>query len=136
MQCLHCSKEVCLICAQNHVTLVAEQINNAQKTIDEKINILERLAVAAKERVNVERDRIIQQADIQRDQGFTQIDQLFEQHKKYLQDESIQLSQLSMDEVSLSIQRITSEIEHLTEDNDQLFDVKCTPPKIEIQHNR
>jgi hypothetical protein len=79
MQCFHCSKEVCLICAQKHITLVTEQIDDAQKTINDKISILERLAAAAKERVNAERDKIIQQADIQRDEGFLQIDQLLEQ---------------------------------------------------------
>ncbi len=134
VQCLHCSKEICLICAQKHVTLVTEQIDDAQKTINDKINILEQLAATAKERVNAEREKIIQQADIQRDEGFLQIDQLLEQQKKHLQDKSSQLSQLSLDKVSLSIQRITNEIENLNEDNDQLFDVQCIPPKIQIQY--
>jgi septation ring formation regulator EzrA len=123
-----------LICAQKHVTLVTEQIDDAQKTINDKINILEQLAATAKERVNAEREKIIQQADIQRDEGFLQIDQLLEQQKKHLQDKSSQLSQLSLDKVSLSIQRITNEIENLNEDNDQLFDVQCIPPKIQIQY--
>ncbi len=134
MQCLHCSKEVCLICAEKHVILVTEQIDDAKKTINDKISLLEPLAAAAKERFNAEREKIIQQADIQRDEGFLQIDQLLEQQKKHLQDKSSQLSQLSLDKVSLSIQRITNEIENLNEDNDQLFDVQCIPPKIQIQY--
>jgi hypothetical protein len=134
MQCLHCSKEVCLICAQKHVNLVTEQVDNAQKTINDKISILERLAAAAKERVNEEREKIIQQADIQRDEGFAQIDQLLEQQKKHLQDKSNQLNQLSLDKISLSIQRVTNEIEDINEDNDQLFYVTLIPPKIQIQH--
>jgi hypothetical protein len=134
MQCLHCSKEVCLICAEKHVILVTEQIDDAKKTINDKISLLEPLAAAAKERFNAEREKIIQQADIQRDEGFLQIDQLLEQQKKHLQDKSSQLSQLSLDRISLSIQRITNEIEHLNEDNDQLFHITCTPPKIQIQY--
>jgi hypothetical protein len=134
MQCLHCSEQVCLDCAKEHVALATKQVDIAQQALDDKMSILDRLAAGAKERVNVECDKIKQGVDIERDQAFVQIDQLLEQQKKQIQDKSNELSQLSLDKISSYIERMTSEMEILNEDNDQLFCVTCTPPKIQIQH--
>ncbi len=134
MQCLHCSKQVCMVCAQKHVVLSAEQVDVAQHALDDKMSILDRLSAAAKERVNAERDKIIQQADTERDQALVQIDQLLEQQKKQIQDKSTQLSQLSLGKISSYIQRMTSEMEDINEGNDQLFCVTCTPPTIQVQY--
>ncbi len=121
-------------CAQKHVALAAEQVDVAQHTLDDKISILDRLSAAAKERVTAEHDKIIQQADTERDQAFVQIDQLLEQQKKQIQDKSTQLNQLSFDKISSYVQCMTSEMEEINEDNDQLFCVTCTPPKIQVQY--
>jgi hypothetical protein len=134
MQCLHCSKHVCIECAPKHIALATEQISAAQDILNDKITILDQLSNAAKERVNAERDKIIQQVDTERDQACVQIDELHEQQKKQIQDKSTQLNQLPLDKISSYIQRMTNEMEDLTECNDQLFCVTCTSPKIQVQH--
>ncbi len=134
MQCLHCSKQICMDCAPKHVALATEQVNVAQHALNDKMSILDRLSTAAKERVNAEHDRIIQQAGTERDQALVQIDQLLEQQKKQIQDKSTELSQLSLNKISSYIQRMTSEMEGLNENNDQLFCVTGTSPKIQVQH--
>ncbi|UJR19959.1 hypothetical protein I4U23_023091 [Adineta vaga] len=130
MQCLHCSKQVCIDCAQKHVELSNQQIEAAKQVLANKINVLDRLVVAAKERVKIEREKIIQQADTERDRAFIQIDELYEQQKKQLQDKSTEMHQLGLDKISSYIQRMTNEIEDLNEDNQQLFCVIGTPVEL------
>ena len=123
-----------MICAQQHITLVSKEIDDTQKTINDKISILERLATAAKERVNTEREKIIQHADTTRDEAFLEIDQLLEQQKKKLQDKSSQMNKLSLDKILPYMQCVTNQMEDLKEDNDQLFEITCTLPKIQVQY--
>lgn len=137
MQCLHCSKQVCMDCAQKHVNLATEQIDVAQHVLNDKISIIDRLSAAAKERVNADRDRIVKQADIQKMQAFTQIDQIAEQQKKNIRDKHAQLSELPLDEISPFIEHMTTEMEYLHENSNQLFPINTVMPKIQVQeqHN-
>lgn len=133
MQCLHCSKHLCMDCAQKHVALGTEQIDIAQHVLNDKISIIDRLSAAAKECVNAECNRIIKQADIERDQAFVQIDQIAEQQKKQIRDKNTQLSELPLDEITSFVQLMTSDLECLNEGNNQLFRINSTLPKIQVQ---
>lgn len=69
---------MCIDCAHKYVKLATKQINIAQYTLNDRINIIDRLSVAAKERLNVEYTRTVEQADVERDQALNQIDQMIE----------------------------------------------------------
>lgn len=90
------------------------------------------MAAKAKERVNTEQDKIIQQADVQSDEAFTQINQLLEKQKKQLKEKINHLSQLSLSVISPSIQRIGNSIEHIIQDNQQLFQTTSLLPTIQV----
>lgn len=120
-------------CAHKHVIQATEEIDAAEKILRNKLTILDRLAAVAKERVNVERDKIIEQADTERDQALIQIDELHEQLKRQIQDKNTRLHQLPLDRVSSFITSMTHETEELNENNEQLFYVICTPSKIQVQ---
>ncbi len=133
MQCLHCSKHVCMECAQKHVALATEQIEIAQHVLNDKMSIIDRLSAAAKERVNADRNKIIKQADIERDQAFAQIDQLAAEQKNQIRNKSTHLSELSLDEIPSFIQHMTSEMDHINEANNHLFRVNTVLPKIQVR---
>ena len=133
MQCLHCSKHVCMDCAQKHVALATEQIDVAQHALNDKISIVDRLSAVAKERVNADRDRIVKQADIEREQAFARIDHISEQQKKHIRNKHTQLSELPLDEINPFIERMTTELKYLHENNSQLFPVNSVMPKIQVQ---
>jgi hypothetical protein len=120
-------------CAQKHVALATQQIDAAQYVLNDKMSIIDRLSAAAKERVNADRNKIIKQADTERDQAFVQIDQIAEQQKKQIRDKSAQLSELPLDEIPSFIQLMTSEMEYINEAKDQLFPIDITLPKIQVQ---
>ena len=133
MQCLHCSKPVCMDCAQKHVALATEQIDVAQHALNDKISIVDRLSAVAKERVNADRDRIVKQADIEREQAFARIDHISEQQKKHIRNKHTQLSELPLDEINPFIERMTTELKYLHENNSELFPVNSVMPKIQVQ---
>ncbi len=136
MQCLHCSKNVCMECAQKHVALANEQIDVAQHVLNDKISVIDRLSAAAKEQVNADRNKIIKQADIERDQAFVQIDRIAEQQKKHIRDKNAQLSELPLDEITSFVQRMTDEMEYVNEANKELFLISSSLPKIQVQQRR
>ena len=133
MQCLHCSKHVCMDCAQKHVALATEQIDVAQHALNDKISIVDRLSAVAKERVNADRDRIVKQADIEREQAFARIDHISQQQKKHIRNKHTQLSELPLDEINPFIERMTTELKYLHENNSELFPVNSVMPKIQVQ---
>jgi hypothetical protein len=121
-------------CAQKHVALANQQVDAAQHVFNDKIGILDRLSAAAKACIKAEHNKIIKQADTERDQAFAQIDQFLEQQKKQIRDKNTRLSQLPLDEIPSHIQRVTREMEYINEENKQLFSVTCTSPRIQVQH--
>ena len=133
MQCLHCSKHVCMDCAQKHVALATEQIDVAQHALNDKISIVDRLSAVAKERVNADHDRIVKQADIEREQAFARIDHISQQQKKHIRNKHTQLSELPLDEINPFIERMTTELKYLHENNSELFPVNSVMPKIQVQ---
>ncbi len=133
MQCLHCSKYVCMECGQKHVALANEQVEVAQHVLNDKMSIIDRLSAAAKERVNADRNRLMKQVDTEREQAFVQIDQIAELQKKQIRDKHAQLSELPLDEIPSFIQHMTNEMEYVNETNNQLFSINSTLPKIQVQ---
>ncbi|CAF0848445.1 unnamed protein product [Rotaria sordida] len=133
MQCLHCSKHVCIDCGQKHVALGIQQIDVAQHVLNDKMNIVDRLSASAKERVDAECTRILKQVDTQRDQAFAQIDQIVAQQKEQIRNKGVTLNELPLDEISSYIQRMTKEMEDPNETNNQLFHIDITLPKIQVR---
>jgi hypothetical protein len=123
-------------CAQKHVALANEQIDVAQHVLNDKISVIDRLSAAAKEQVNADRNKIIKQADIERDQAFVQIDRIAEQQKKHIRDKNAQLSELPLDEITSFVQRMTDEMEYVNEANKELFLISSSLPKIQVQQRR
>lgn len=119
-------------CAQRHVDLATEQVDVAQHLLNEKMSILDRLSAAAKERVNVERNRILQQADTERAKALERIDQLVEQHTKQIKAKNSKLDQLPLDAIPAYIQDMTDELEYIDEGNNQLLQVASGMPTINV----
>ena len=97
-------------CAQKHVDLVNGKIETVQHALNEKLSSIDRLSTLAKEHINAERVRIIEQADIERDKALIQIDEIAEQQRKQILSISTQLNELALDEISSFIQQMTNEI--------------------------
>ncbi|CAF3828360.1 unnamed protein product, partial [Rotaria sp. Silwood1] len=76
VQCLHCSQHVCLECAQKHVNLVAEESDGAVHLLNEKLDVLDRIANNTRQKIAAERDKIVQAADAERDRAFTLLAQM------------------------------------------------------------
>ena len=119
-------------CAQRHVDLATEQVDVAQHLLNEKMSILDRLSAAAKERVNVERNRILQQTDTERAKALERIDQLVEQHTKQIKVKNSKLGQLPLDAIPAYIQDMTDELEYINESNNQLLQVVSAMPTINV----
>ncbi len=134
MQCLHCSKHVCMECAQKHVALANEQVDVAQHMLNDKMSVIDRLSAAAKDRVNADHNNIIKRADAERDQAFAKIDQIAQQQKKRIRDKNAQLTELALDKIPWFIQLMTTEMENVNEANDRLFRIHSTLPNIQVQH--
>lgn len=133
MQCLHCSNLVCMDCAQKHVDLANQTLMEVQHVLNDKINVIDRLAVAAKERVNADRNKIVELADVERDRALIQIDQLAEQQKTQIRDKCAELHETSLDQIPSVSQSTINAMKHLDESNAQLFQITSTWPKIVVQ---
>jgi ABC-type phosphate transport system auxiliary subunit len=121
-------------CGQKHVALANEQVEVAQHVLNDKMSIIDRLSAAAKERVDADRNRIMKQAETEREQAFAKIDQIAELQKKQIRDKHTQLSELPLDEIPSFIQHMTNEMEYVSETNNRLFRVNSTLPKIQVEH--
>ena len=133
VQCLHCSKQVCISCAQKHIDLASEQVNVAQHLLNEKISILDRLSATAKELVDMERNKIIKQADVQRARALDSIDQLVEHHKERIKSKNSKLNQLPLDAIPTYIQDMADEFQYINEGNTQWLRVITEPPTIHVE---
>ena len=123
-------------CAQKHVALVTQQVDIAQQILNDKINIIDNLSASAKKRVNAEHNRIIAQANAEREQAYTQIEQIAAQQKEQIQNTNGQLNELPLDEVSDFIQSMTDKMEYINETNNHLFSIETTLPKIYIRQRK
>ena len=132
VQCLHCAEHVCLECAQQHVNSVAQESDGALHLLNEKLDNLDRIAVNTRQRIVAERDKIVQQADAERDRSFTSLAQMIEEEKQKIRNKSKEINELPLNEIPLFIRQLQSEI-HLTGKDDSLFGVNSSMPQIFVQ---
>lgn len=130
VQCLHCSQYVCLECAQKHVNLMAGETDGAVHLLNEKLDILDRIAANTRSKIVAERDKIVQNADAERDRAFTLLSQMIDQEKQHLRNKNIELNQLPLNETQQFIRKLRSDVEHLTDTDNKLFHVSSKPPQI------
>lgn len=132
VQCLHCAEHVCLECAQQHVNSVAQESDGAMHLLNEKLDRLDRIAANTRQRIVAERDKIVQQADAERDRSFTSLAQMIEEEKQKIRNKSKELHELPLNEIPLVIRQLQSEL-HLTDKDDSLFNVNSSMPQIFVQ---
>ncbi|UJR07746.1 hypothetical protein I4U23_012030 [Adineta vaga] len=106
VQCLHCSQFICLECAQKHVDLVAAESDGAMHLLNEKLDVLDRIAANTRQKIVAERDKIVQNADAERDRSFTLLAQMIATEKEILRDKSKRLSELPLNEIPMFIRNL------------------------------
>ncbi|CAF3090262.1 unnamed protein product [Rotaria socialis] len=136
VQCLHCSQHVCLECAQKHVNLVAGDTEGAIHLLNEKIDVLDRIAANTRQNIVTTRDKIVKKADAERDQAFALLAQMIEQEKQQLRNKNKQLNELPLNEIPMFIRRLPSELQYLNEKDNSLFNIITTEPRIQLQRKR
>lgn len=137
VQCLHCSEQVCLECAQKHVNLVGEESDAVTHLLNEKLDVLDRIAVNTRQKISAEHNKIVERANAERDQSFVLLAQMIEEEKQQLWNKNTQLNELPLNEIPTFIQRLKSDLRYLTDKNNRLFNVSNTAPKIVLQrHNQ
>jgi len=119
-----------LECAQKHVNLVAEESDGAMQLLNEKLDVLDRIAINTRQRIAAERDKILQKADAERDRSFTLLTQMIEEEKQQLRNKNKQLNELPLNEISMFILKLKSDVQHLTDKNDKLFNINVKLPQI------
>lgn len=138
VQCLHCFQQVCLECAQKHVNLVAQENDGAVHFLNEKLNVLDRIATVTRQRIEAEHNEIVQEADAERDRAFTLLAQMIEVEKQQVSNKKQQLNELPLNEILKFIQKVKSDVQYLTDQNDNLFSINSTTPQIVLrrQHGK
>ncbi|CAM4803442.1 unnamed protein product [Rotaria magnacalcarata] len=136
VQCLHCSQHVCLECAQKHVNLVAGDTEGAIHLLNEKIDVLDRIAANTRQNIVTARDNIVKKADAERDQAFALLTQMIEQEKQQLRNKNKQLNELPLNEIAMFIRRLPSDLQYLNEKDNSLFNIITTEPRIQLQRQR
>ncbi len=132
VQCLHCSEHVCLECAQKHVNLVAQESDGAVHLLNEKLDVLDRIAVNTRQKIVAERDKIVKQADVERDRSFALLAQMIEEEKQQIRNKNKELNELPLNEIPIFIQQLKSDVQHLIDKNDSFFVVNSSVPQITL----
>ena len=136
VQCFHCSKPVCIECAQNHATQTQQQIDGVQDLVNQKLEVLDRIAKARQQNILAEYNKVLQQAGVARDRAITQLNQLIDQEKQEVRKMNQKFQELRPDQVPAQIQKVTTNVKHLTDNNTVLFCVSSSPPDINVTHPR
>jgi hypothetical protein len=71
-----------LECAQKHVNLVAQESDGAMQLVNEKLDVLDRIAANTRQKIMAERDKIVQKVDAERDRSFTLLAQMIDEEKQ------------------------------------------------------
>jgi hypothetical protein len=132
VQCLHCSEHVCLECAQKHVNLVAQESDGAMHLLNEKLDVLDRIATNTRQKIVAERDKIVKQADVERDRSFALLAQMIEEEKQQIRNKNKELNELPLNEIPIFIQQLKSDVQHLIDKNDSFFVVNSSAPQITL----
>jgi hypothetical protein len=113
--------------------LVAQESDGAMQLLNEKLDVLDRIAIDTRQKIAAERDKIVQKVDAERDRSFTLLAQMIEEEKQQLRNKNKQLAELPLNEIPIFIQKLKSDVQHLTVKNDGLFNVNSTVPKITLR---
>jgi len=100
--------------------------------LNEKLDVLDRIAINTRQRIIAERDKIVQKADAERDRSFKLLAEMVEKEKQKLRDKNKELSELPLNEIPRFIQCIKSDVQHLTDKNETLFNVSSKMPQIAL----
>ena len=133
MQCLHCATNVCLECAQKHAELIANENHTITDLINEKLDVLDRIAENTRRKIRIEREKMIQGIDIEYDRSLMAFSELIENEKQQLRDKNKQLTELSFNELPTFVKNLKTELQSLIDDNNGFFTINTTMPRIEIQ---
>ena len=133
VQCLHCSQSVCLICAGQHVNLVAQETDSVGYFLNEKLNALNCIAAHTKQRIIIEHDKIVQQAEVERDRAVALLTQMIDDEKEKLHNKNKELKTLPWNEIPGFTHQLQSELEYLTDENENFFEVKSSISHITLQ---
>lgn len=133
MQCLHCGVNVCLECAQKHAELVANENHTITDLMNEKLDVLDRIAERTREKIRIEREKIVQGIDSEYERSLAALNELVEKEKKQLRDKNKQLTEMSFNEIPTFVQNLKTDLQSMTDDNEQFFSINTTMPRIEIQ---
>jgi hypothetical protein len=109
--------------------------------LNEKLDVLDRIAVNTRQKISAARDKIVQSADAERDRSFILLAQMIEEEKQQVRNKNKQLNELPLNEISTFIRKLKSDVQHLTDKNDRLFNINIMAPQIILQrqdeqHNR
>ena len=132
VQCLHCSQPVCVECAQKHVNSATDESETIVHLLNEKLDVLDRIAINTRQRIIAERDKIVQKADAERDRSFKLLAEMVEKEKQKLRDKNKELSELPLNERPTFIQSIKSDVQHLTDKDNTLFNISSKMPQIAL----
>ena len=133
MQCLHCSKLVCMECVQIHIAQANESVEGVQDYLNKKMAVVEHLSVLAKERVEDERRGMMEQVDTQCNQALLRIDEIAEEQKKTIREKNKRVLNLPLNEIHSVTRRIIDEMQYLREGDDQVFQIVSTLPTVIAQ---
>jgi hypothetical protein len=121
-----------LECAQKHVNLVAQESDGAVHLLNEKLDVLDRIAVNTRQKIVAERDKIVKQADVERDRSFALLAQMIEEEKQQIRNKNKELNELPLNEIPIFIQQLKSDVQHLIDKNDSFFVVNSSVPQITL----
>ena len=100
--------------------------------LNEKLDVLDRIAINTRQRIIAERDKIVQKADAERDRSFKLLAEMVEKEKQKLRDKNKELSELPLNERPTFIQSIKSDVQHLTDKDNTLFNISSKMPQIAL----
>jgi hypothetical protein len=122
-----------LECAQQHINLAAQESDGAMQLLNEKLDVLDRIAINTRQKIVAERDKIVQQADAERDRSFTLLAQMIEEEKQQIRNKNKELIELPLNEVPIFIRQLKSDVQHLIDKNDSFFVVNSSVPQITLR---
>ncbi|CAF1263706.1 unnamed protein product [Didymodactylos carnosus] len=115
VQCLHCSKFVCLNCAQKHIENVNNQIDDAQNLFNSKTDILDRIHEQTKADIEASFKSNVDKAQEKKNRHYSQLSQMIENKKQMINESSKILMNSPVDKVEQFIRQTTWELNKLNE---------------------
>jgi hypothetical protein len=122
-----------LECAQQHVNLVAQESDGVVHILNEKLDVLDRIATNTRQKIVTERDKIVKQVDAERDRSFALLAEMIEEEKQQIRDKNKELNELPLNEVPEFIRQLKTDVQPLLDNNDSFFVVNSSAPQITLR---